>query len=285
MIRGERNRSIQDWITQQWVRYFGERLYLDKDSWLLGPFGKVGARGPDFLSQLASGEHLKIDKQKGGIIEHFDELGFTEEEQNRLHPQVIDFYQNTSAYDLQFRVKWNPLFKFCGLLLRFLFSKRIGQLNIPIRNIAADEAMSSEVIALIDKNTGAKRYTLWLRALIGSGELVYSGVYDLAKLPNGKRCVKAVFPLPNGNATVLLVPKISPDGALILESSGNKKGDAGFYFLLVDKQGDLWTKYLSSFRDSLSVFSDKNGLQAVQRLTLWKLFVVEFRYRIFLKRS
>ena len=43
-------------------------------------------------------------------------------------------------------------------------------------------------------------------------------------LPDGRRCAKIVFPLPRGNATVVLAPRVDADGALHLESSGRGFG-------------------------------------------------------------
>jgi hypothetical protein len=50
------------------------------------------------------------------------------------------------------------------------------------------------------------------------------------------RCVKVVFPMPNGNATVLLRPDNYDGSGLRLESIGNAFGDAGFY--RVQREGD-----------------------------------------------
>ena len=43
-------------------------------------------------------------------------------------------------------------------------------------------------------------------------------------------CVKTVFPLPNGNAIVILRPEAQADGSLVLLSDGHRFGDPGFYF-------------------------------------------------------
>ena len=54
----------------------------------------------------------------------------TENELEILSDKIIDFYENTSNYELNFKVKWNPFFKFFGLLVQVLFSKRINQLYL-----------------------------------------------------------------------------------------------------------------------------------------------------------
>ena len=92
--------------------------------------------------------------------------------------------------------------------------------------------------------------------------------------------MKAVFPLPNGNATVFLTPLAGQNGELILESSGKKFGDAGFYFLLKDSKGKYWSQYIRSFRDRLTVRSTERGLSAEQLITLWHKEVLRFNYII-----
>ena len=109
---------------------------------------------------------------------------------------------------------------------------------------------------------------------------MYSGVYETCTIPSGKTCIKAIFPLPNGSATVILKPEVGKNGELILESSGQKIGDSGFYFLLKDSEGELWTKFIASFRDTLIVKSVGERITAIQTLTLWGYKVVVFEYDI-----
>jgi hypothetical protein len=162
----------------------------------------------------------------------------------------------------------------------FFFGKRIEQLNIPIRSIENSKALTSDIIHLIDPKTNKVKRTIWLRAFQSTGQVVYSGVYETCIIPSGKTCIKAIFPLPNGNATVILTPKIGSNGELILESIGNRIGDSGFYFLLQDSKKQLWTKYIKSFKDKLVVSSENERITATQTLTLWNLRVLKFEYEI-----
>jgi len=172
------------------------------------------------------------------------------------------------------------LFKIFGRLLKILFSNRIQQLNIPLNNIKESKVLKSEIIHLTGKKTKAIKRIIWLRTYKNSEEVVYSGVYETCKTPNGKTCVKAIFPLPNGNATVILNPSVGINGELILNSSGKKIGDSGFYFLLNDSEGNLWTKFIKGFKDKLVVSSENEKIKAIQTLTLWGLTVLTFEYKI-----
>lgn len=274
--------SFQDWMTQQWVILFGRKIDKLEHKWLLGPFGELNGIGVKFIKQLADKENLVIDNQQNGkgLIQSINQLNLSEKELEVLSQNVIDFYQNTSDYKLKLKVKWNPLFKIFGVLLRVLFSKRIQQLNVPIKSIENAETLTSEIIHLKDKKTNEVKRTIWLREFQSTGQVVYSGVYETCVIPSGKTCIKAIFPLPNGSATVILTPKVGKNGELILESAGNRMGDSGFYFLLKDSKGQLWSKYIKTFKDTLVIRSEDGLITATQTLTLWNLRVLKFEYTI-----
>ena len=245
--------KFQDWVTQQWVILRGRKIKPDDFPWLMGPFGNLDAIGEDFIIRFAEKENLIIEKDSKakGIIPSMLKLNLSETDFSNLSKNVIRFYENTANHNLDFSVKWNPFFKFFGVLINKLFSNRINQLNIPTKNIDDSESLKSEIINLIDPKTNEIKYTFWFRSIESSGQVIYSGVYGICNLPSGKTCVKAVFPLPNGNATVLMNPSVGENGELILDSSGEKFGDAGFYFLLKDSKGEYWSQFISSFQDKL----------------------------------
>ena len=278
----QKKQNIQDWITQQWVILSGKEIDNSKQKWLLGPFGETSGIGSKFIQQLSVKENLLIDDQSNhkGLIPSISQLNLSEAELNVLSQNVINFYQNTSDYTLKLKVKWNPFFKLFGLSLRYIFSRRIEQLNIPIRNTQDSESLSSEIIHLTDPKTSEVKRVIWYRAFQTTREVVYSGIYEICVIPSNQTCIKAIFPLPNGNATVILVPKVGNNGELILESSGDHFGDSGFYFLLKDSDGKLWTKYIKSFKDKLIVRSENENITATQTLYLWNLRVLKFEYEI-----
>lgn len=273
--------NFQDWITQQWVILSGNKINSKEYEWLLGPFGNINGIGEKFINQLAENENLELLKseQSKGLIKSIDQLYLPPNELNKLSKNVIDFYENTSDYKFDLKTKWNPLFKIFGYLLKILFSNRIEQLNIPINNKNATK-MNSNIVQLIDKKTKTLKRTIWLRTFKESKQVVYSGVYETCEIPNGMICIKAIFPLPNGNATVILQPSVGDNGELTLKSAGRKIGDCGFYFILKDKNGNLWTKYIKSFKDNLTVSFDKGEIKANQILTFFGFKVLNFEYRI-----
>ena len=275
-----RMQKFQDWITQQWVISFGRRVNPSQNLWLMGPFGEINGIGEKFIEQLTERENLEIvkDFESAGLLDSINNLNLSVHEISSLSKNVIDFYENTSAYRLKFKVKWNPFFKVFGYSVNRLFSQRINQLNIPVNRIHKSEDLTSEIIKLVCRETGELKYTLWLRKFRLTGKIIYSGIYSTCKVPSGNTCVKAVFPLPKGNATVILKPSVGDSGELILNSSGERFGDAGFYFLLNDSKGNFWSKYIPPFTDKLTVTENKGKLRAVQTLKLWNITVSTFEY-------
>lgn len=274
--------KFQDWFTQQWVILWGRRIEPDTAPWLMGPFGKPGSTTDHFVDQLAEDENLVIEKTAGshGLISSMKELKLADAEYDRLSSHIVDFYENTTNYKLTFSVEWNPLFRVFGNLVAVLFSNRIRQLNIPAKNIEALSQINSEIIPLKERESGKLKYTIWYRTFVSTRQVLYSGVYSTCTLPSGNICVKAVFPLPKGNATVIMSPSVGPGGELRLDSAGKKFGDPGFYFLLNDSKGDFWSQYVGSFRDHLNVYSDEGNIFAEQTLTLWHQRVLQIKYEI-----
>lgn len=273
---------LQDWFTQQWVIIRGRKIDPREVPWLIGPFGNIGGIGEAFINQLAEKEDLIVERNgdSNGLIPSISHLNLSDSDVSKLSQSVIDFYENTANYDLIFSVEWNPFFRTLGILARKLFSNRISQLNIPTRNLEDIESLKSQIITLVDPKTDQAKHTIWFRTIKSSGLVVYSGVYGTCNLPSGQTCVKAVFPLPNGNATVLMTPSVGVNGELILESSGKVFGDSGFYFLLQDSKGNLWSQFIRSFRDRLTIRAENDHLLAEQILTFWNQKILTFRYRI-----
>lgn len=147
--------KFQDWVTQQWVILRGRKIKPEDFPWLMGPFGNLDAIGEDFIYQFAKKENLiiQINSNTKGIIPSMLNLNLSETEFSNLSKNVIAFYEKTENYNLDFSVQWNPFFKFFGILINKLFSNRINQLNIPIKNISDSESLKSEIINLIDPTT------------------------------------------------------------------------------------------------------------------------------------
>jgi hypothetical protein len=96
--------------------------------------------------------------------------------------------------------------------------------------------------------------------------------------------VKTVFPLPNGNAIVILRPEAQPDGSLVLRSEGQRFGDPGFYFTIRHRDGSITARYLRTFKERIHVFHAGDGvLRTDHTMSLCGVKCLHLHYRLHLR--
>jgi hypothetical protein len=82
------------------------------------------------------------------------------------------------------------------------------------------------------------------------GQRARNGIHELSGLH---------VSLATGNATVALRPEATPDGALILDSSGLSFGDAGFYRMHAVGADSLRVWHIRTLKERFQVFVDDAG--------------------------
>ena len=276
------SQRLQDWLSQQYCVCTGRRVDPQSIEWLMGPYGNVDVIEDRYIEQLARSEGLTVRKNEPGfgLIESFDELEFSPEDRARLRPEIAAFYENTFHYDLEVWSEWCQAYRpFAGALSR-LYSRRLQQLNLPMSPLETSRGIRSQIYKLFD-SAGKPKHTIWYRHLKSTKEVIYSGVYSHCRIPDGRVCMKVVFPLPRGNATVVMGVSVGEDGSLLLQSKGKEFGDPGFYFLLVDGKGNHHARYLPSFHESIHVYVDEEEvLRADHVLCLWRTKALHLHYRM-----
>jgi hypothetical protein len=283
---GEARGYLTDYVTQRWVRVTGRRVDLGSHPWLAGPAGDVRGIGREFFAELARREGLEIrqgaDSHERGVVSDFAALAAPDFDPGRVHPAVVDFYARTSAYELDAWAEWHGAFRPFGRLLGQLFSRRLQQLNVPLSALDTSRGVTSDVVQLVEPDTGRVRHTAWVRELLGTGNVLYTGDYSLAAVP-GRRglCMKVVLPLPNGNAILLMRPEVHPDGSLSMISEGQRFGDPGFYFTVRDHPGRVQARYVRAMQERIRVYADEHGaVRADHVLTLWGTTFLRLHYRL-----
>lgn len=276
--------ALQDAITQIWVKITGKKINPDEYQWLVGPIGNTDKIKDKFIYELAKEENLNIEKNSPnfGLIENIENIGIQNEEKIKLNKKVLDFYENTSNYDFEIWSEWNGLFKPFGRLLSLFFSKRLQQLNLPLNSIDSAKGIRSEIIKLKTKDTSETKWTIWYRKIKSTGDVIYSGVYTTCNNPNyQKPLLKVVFPLPNGNASVVMTKKVLEDGSLILSSDGKKFGDNGFYFTLKNNKGEYWARFIKSMHEWIKVYEDEEKvLRADHNLNFYGIRFLNLHYKM-----
>ena len=246
--------------------------------------GKATGIGKDYFDELAHETGLDIRKNlsDAGLIENFGQLDSSNFNSSEIHPEVVDFYEHTSNYDLDAWGEWQGLFRPFGTLLAFIFSRRLQQLNVPLSSLDTSRGVTSEIVQLVEPDSSEVRYTAWIRQIIGTGHVLYAGSYSTCQIPGYEgACIKVVFPLPNGNATVIMKPQRNADGSFSLISSGERFGEPGFYFVVRNSSGRISARYLRAMRETIRVYAAENStVRADHTLKLWGLTFLKLHYRL-----
>lgn len=241
------------------IRVFGRRHSGPDVPWLIGPLGSATIADRPY-EEIAGAEQLSIERlaSTGGLVPDFAALASESFDPGLVDERIRDFYQHTARYRLD---TWASSYFPANIglwLLVTTISRRVQQLDLPLDGLDTARGIASEIIRLRDVS-GAVRYTGWLRRRVHDGRVLFTGFYMVQRLPDGDRpCVKAVFPMPEGNATVLLRP-VNDGSGLRLTSAGARFGDAGFY--RVQRSGDglrVWR--VSQLHDMMQLYVDPDGV-------------------------
>jgi hypothetical protein len=244
---------------QAWIRATGRLVRLEDATWLAGPRGGATiGRGVYETYARAAGLEVRADPA-AGLLPDFTCLGGPRFAPERVDPAIRDFYERTAGYTLDAWSQWSgPLRPFAGALI-LLVSRGIEQLSLPLAPLETSRGMTSEILRLVDPRTGETRYAGWLRTAAGTGRVIYAGFYTTCTPPGAPGpCVKVVFPLPGGSASVLLRPENRPDGSFALVSAGRRFGDAGYYRLHYRDERAARVRYLP-IRETIHVYVGDDG--------------------------
>jgi hypothetical protein len=258
---GDKRGHLSDWTTQQWVRRTGRPVDLRREAWLDGPWAPTTGLGADFFERFAAEHGLELGTADG-LLPSLESLRSETFDPAAVHPRIAEFYERTGRFRLHLWSQWSPLHRPFGRLIDRVFARRLGQLRLPLAPLDTSRGVSSELLALGDA-------TVWLRRRVPDGEVLFAGLYSAAR-PRlaAAPCVKTVFPLPNGYASVFLVPQVRADGTLELVSPPGRFGDAGFYFVVRDGPR-AWARTVAAMTEHIHVYLEGSELHADHALRLW----------------
>ncbi len=279
---GERRGYAVDWVTQRWVEITGRRLEPTEVPWLAGPCGSVRGIGADFFERWGETNGLMVlpSRSDSGLITGLAALRGPDFDPAAVHPKIDDFYAHTAAFDLRIRSRWSGPFRLLGWMIARLFARRLAQLNLPLSDRELQGGVSSRIVRLADA-AGDVRHTAWVRTSALTHLPVFVGQYGTETIPgHAGPCIKVVFPLPNGNAVVVLRPRADPGGGFSLVSDGRRFGDPGFYFTVVAERGHIWVRYVRTMKEQLELRVQGNGIVARHRFGVFGLPFLELGYDI-----
>ena len=280
---GGRRGVLSDWITQRWVQLTGKSVNLSHYPWLEGPVGDVDLIGSAFFRRLAEKKDLEFvaDGPGRGLIGDFSRLSGPACNPKDVDARVVRFYENTAEFDFDIWSEWCGAFRPFGGALAAIFSRRLQQLNVPLSPLDTKLGITSDVVQLKERS-GQVVYTAWVRDVVLTKRTLYAGSYSVCHVPGYPGpCVKVVFPLPNGNATVIMRPESGLDGSFTVRSAGTRFGDPGFYFFVEKEPGRGWVRHVRSLQEAIRVYSDAQGtLRADHDLWIWGTRFLRLHYRM-----
>jgi len=275
--------AIGAWFIYRLIWLFGRSHRRADIAWLMGP---LGARviGDATYSEVAAEEGLTIERaaRDGGLVPSFEQLRSATFDPARAQPLVREFYEHTTQFAMDV---WSKTYFPSNIALWLLvktISRQVNQLNFPLSPLDTARGMVSEIISL-RRPDGSVRYTGWFRTLAEQRHVLYTGFYMTETAPNeGVPCVKVVFPMPRGNATVVLKPTLRDDGSLVLDSSGRRFGDAGFYRVQARDGERVRVWHIRTLREHFHVYTDAQGvLRCDHAVRFLGLPVLTLHYKIF----
>jgi hypothetical protein len=275
--------TIGAWFIYALIWLFGRTHRRADITWLVGPMGgDVIGDAPYRDVAAAEGLTVKRGSPDGGLVPSFQALGGETFDASRAHPLVRDFYEHTAAFAMDV---WSQIYFPASIALYLLvktISRQVDQLNFPLSPLDTAHGMVSEIISL-ERPDGTVRYTGWFRTLAQGRHVLYTGFYMTERAPHAPGpCVKVVFPMPRGNATVVLRPELGPGGSLILDSSGRRFGDSGFYRLHARDPERVRVWHIRSMKERFHIYADDRGvLRCDHSVSFLGLPVFRLHYKMF----
>jgi hypothetical protein len=275
--------TIGAWFIYALIWLFGRTHRRADIAWLIGPMGG-DLIGDAPYRDVAAAEGLTVERGSpdGGLVPSFQALAGGTFDAAKTHPLVREFYEHTAAFAMDV---WSKTYFPANIALYLLvktISRQVDQLNFPLSPLDTARGMVSEIISL-RRPDGTVRYTGWFRTLAQERHVLYTGFYMTERPPHEPGpCVKVVFPMPRGNATVVLRPEVRPDGSLILDSNGQRFGGSGFYRLQARGPERVRVWHIRSLRERFHVYTDERGvLRCDHSVRFLGLPVLRLHYKMF----
>lgn len=270
-----------DLATRRYWRLMGRPVDLaGREQWLSAPMNHGQTVGDEWLAAAATvqGGIVRENVAGGGLLADMAQLDGPGFRAGDLRPEIRQFYEHTSAWNMEVWTQWNPVFQPGGELISRLFGRRVQQLALPTRPLDVAQGMDSRV-AIIEGPGGDQRAAGWIRRLRSTGDFVYSGCYSSRLLPGTRQpSVHVAFPLQEGNVQVFLRPTVLPGGDLELRSPAGAFGEDGAY-VVVREHGTHAAR--APIHEEFRVYVDRHGtLRTDHRLSLWSAPVVRLHDKL-----
>ena len=127
------------------------------DGWMVR---RASRRESAVLFSRSSRTAFSLEIGEGsGLLDDFASLRGPEFDPTDVARPVAEFYEKTADYSLDAWSEWCNAFRPFGWLLALLFSRRLQQLNVPLRPLDTSRGVTSEILRVTDPVSGRIRFT------------------------------------------------------------------------------------------------------------------------------
>ncbi len=264
------------------VILLGRRVALHDRPWLDGPMSEQEIIGDEYYARFAAEHGYAINQDPSiGLVDDFAEMINPADPNAALaSARVADFYEHTARFKMDIWTQWFSIMAPMAKLLIRLVSPQQHQLNIPLDALATSHGMASQIIRLTSPD-GKTKLTCWQRKALKNNQIVFAGFYSHVYIAEtDKHCLRATFPLPGGNVTVLLEAVVQADGSVKMLSNGSRMGESGYYRVRKSKSGFVKVLRLP-VHEVIHVFEDAYGILRTDHVfTYFGIKLLHLHYKI-----
>ncbi|MCO5171403.1 MAG: YndJ family protein [Planctomycetes bacterium] len=195
------------------------------------PFSRLRARGrvgPRYFDDAGLVPAAPLDPPRG-LADSLDVYRRPDLPTDRVHPAVRAFYEDTAGHALLVRPTWRSGFRLGGRLYK-AFSRRVGQMNLPLRAETRGDEVASRIVPLDAARDGRPGVRGWVRTYARTGEAVYVAAYA-THVEGGQTTMDVAFPLPFSNLTSVLRLEPLGRGLRLTTLASDPPGDQGVYLV------------------------------------------------------
>jgi hypothetical protein len=263
------------------VSLLAERVPADQLPFVVPREARTRYVGTNYVRELATvlGGSYVADAQDVGIVASLDELTAPEFDPDQVHPLVREFYEHTTRFTLDIVPKWRLWVRPGYLLYRTLIARPLGQASVPMNQREAQRGVRGRIDTIAPTRDGVVAIRGWIRSFADTDEPIYVGIYTTYR-HDGRGYVSVGFPIPHGSFTATLLPRVRPDGGLLL-TSHTPLEHPGHYLTYVDPTTrELTALAVHGFAEQLDVYVDDGELVAEHAFSVFGLPFLVLHYRM-----
>lgn len=200
------------------------------------PFSRIqgkGKIGSDIFNRLDAIEHVSSQRPTG-LVDKFSDYKSKHLNPSKLHPDIIDFYENTEDYELLLAPHWSKAFAFPARFYKWM-SNKMEQMNFPLQAETDEEHVESEILPIKDEKDSRNNVRAWVRTYTDTNKAIYAALYS-THVTNNTRYMNIAFPLPFAQMTSILILELGENDTLSLTSwASSPKQDQGVYLVFKQK--------------------------------------------------